>query len=847
MKCMATRRDFFKKVAMLAGGPGLASVLLPSIDRAAAISPPDESTFLDAEHVVILMQENRSFDHLFGTLRGVRGFNDPRAVTLPNQNSVWLQTNASGETYAPFRLDAQRTNATWLGSLPHSWPDQNDAKNGGDHDKWLIAKPVNSKDPAGMPLTMGYYTREDLPFYYALADAFTICDQHFCSSLTGTTPNRLYLWSGTIREQQNADSAANVRNENVDFGMPAHWTTFPERLEDAGISWKIYQNELSVASGLSEEEDAWLANFSDNPIEWFPQFAVEFAKSHRDYFAQLSISLPATIEALQKQMSAIEAVDERTKVKQNLNAKRALLKRIVEEREQLAGRSFDQLPERTRNLHTKAFTINSGDPDHRELTALRYDDGTAKRELQSPKGDILHQFREDVTNGKLPAVSWIVAPEKFSDHPTAPWYGAWYVAEVMNILTHDPLIWKKTIFVLTYDENDGFFDHIPPFSAPRPGYPETGCVSPGIDTGVEYVTLEQDLTREPAVKARGSIGLGFRVPLVVASPWSRGGAVCSQVFDNTSVVQFLEKLATHKSGRPVKETNISEWRRTVCGDLTSVFQSNREKTLPLTFPDKDAFIERIHNAQFRSLPKYHALSAQEIGEYRSNERTAPWMPQQERGIRAACALPYELHAEGRLSDDRGSLRLTLSARRERFGERAAGSPFHVYAPTQYLHNGLPNRTRSYAVKAGQSLHDSWQLAGFTDSRYHLRVCGPNGYLFELSGNREDPLLEVDLSCPSASPAAQINLSLRNRDVRRTYTVWITHNAYGLRSQKMVIQPGLSANPSFDLAPSYCWYDLTVRVERFEQFTRRYAGHVETGQPSFSDPQLGGVLPLYDRS
>lgn len=161
---MDTRRRFFKKAAMLSGATTLARTLLPAIERAAAIGPADkEGSFLDAEHVVILMQENRSFDHCFGTLRGVRGFNDPRAVTLPNQNPVWLQTNASGDTYAPFRLDVERTNATWLGSLPHSWTDQNDAKNNGDHDKWLIAKPVNHQDPAGMPLTMGYYNREDLP------------------------------------------------------------------------------------------------------------------------------------------------------------------------------------------------------------------------------------------------------------------------------------------------------------------------------------------------------------------------------------------------------------------------------------------------------------------------------------------------------------------------------------------------------------------------------------------------------------------------------------------------------------------------------------------------------------
>ncbi|MGA2580429.1 MAG: alkaline phosphatase family protein, partial [Bryobacteraceae bacterium] len=137
---MSSRREFFLQIAALARGAQIAGTLLASIERASAIDPPEGSSFLDAEHVVILMQENRSFDHAFGALSGVRGFNDPRAVTLPDDKPVWLQTNAAGETYAPFRLDLKGTRATWLGSLPHSWRDQTDARNNGNHDGWLDAK-----------------------------------------------------------------------------------------------------------------------------------------------------------------------------------------------------------------------------------------------------------------------------------------------------------------------------------------------------------------------------------------------------------------------------------------------------------------------------------------------------------------------------------------------------------------------------------------------------------------------------------------------------------------------------------------------------------------------------------
>jgi phospholipase C len=468
------------------------------------------------------------------------------------------------------------------------------------------------------------------------------------------------------------------------------------------------------------------------------------------------------------------------------------------------------LPERTRNLHAKAFTTNAGDPDYRALTELRYEDGGVTRELQIPKGDVLHQFRQDVASGQLPAVSWIVAPEKFSDHPTAAWYGAWYVAEVMNILTQNPEVWRKTIFILTYDENDGFFDHVPPFGAPQPGHPETGAVSDGIDAGLEYHSLEQDLKDYPAAKARGgSIGLGFRVPLVVASPWSRGGAVCSQVFDHTSVLQLLERFASRRSGKVVKETNITEWRRTVCGDLTSVFTTAADAATALPFPNKNEFLERIHVAQFKGLPSYQALTAEQIA-----GPCEAWLPKQEPGLRPARALPYQLKADGRLSEDKRWVEVTLTA------GNAAGAPFRVSS----------KKTRSYAVKAGGLLRDKWDLAGFADGKYDLNVCGPNGFLLRLAGDVDDPLLEIKV-------AAGV-LSTTNQEKKGSYKVLITHNAYGLARQTLVVKAGQSQEVAFDLKASHGWYDFTVQVEGFAHFERHYAGHVENGEPSFSDPQMG---------
>ncbi|HEY2841219.1 MAG TPA: phospholipase C, phosphocholine-specific, partial [Pirellulales bacterium] len=551
---MQSRRDFLKHAAAFSGAVGLSGLLPAAIQKAQAIVPEPGSTYLDAEHVVILMQENRSFDHSYGSLRGVRGFNDPRAIRLADGNPVWVQTNDAKQSYSPFRLNIKDTQATWMGCLPHSWTDQVDARNGGKYDKWLQSKQSGEKRFADMPLTMGYYNREDIPFYYAMGDAFTICDQHFCSSLTGTTANRLYLWTGTIREKPSQDSHANVLNSDVDYEHEASWTTFPERLEEHGVSWKIYQNELSLDVGFSDEEAAWLANFGDNPIEYFSQFNVRYLPTFRKRLQALAVSLAAEVAALEKQSKApAESPGKAAALAKTLAQKNAQLQGVLKDRQRWTEANFNQLSALQKNLYEKAFCTNTGDPHYRELETLKYKDGDAERSLRVPKGDVLHQFRQDVETGKLPTVSWLVAPAAFSDHPGSAWFGAWYIAEALEILTKNPEVWKKTIFLLTYDENDGYFDHVPPFVAPDPRRPETGAVSKGADATVEFVPLEQDRKRKPANQARESpIGLGYRVPLVIASPWSRGGSVCSQVFDHTSPLQFLEKLLSHKTGKKIE-------------------------------------------------------------------------------------------------------------------------------------------------------------------------------------------------------------------------------------------------------------------------------------------------------
>jgi phospholipase C len=827
---MGSRRDFIKKAGILAGGAGVWNSMPDSIRKAVAINPDKGTTFADAEHVVLLMQENRSFDHVFGTLQGVRGFRDPRAVTLPDGNLAFLQSDARGRTFAPFRLDIRDTRATWMSYLPHSWASQVDARNGGRHDNWLEAKRSGNKAYADMPLTLGYYNRQDVPFYYALADAFTVCDQHFCSSLTGTTPNRLFYWTGTIREEQNGLSPANVDNSDVNYHSPAGWTTFPERLEAQGISWKVYQNELSVGVGFKGEEDAWLANYTDNPLEWFSQYHVRFLPAHLRYLKERAAALAGDISALEN-TAAPDAGNEKelTKKKRELRSLRETLTQYTRDK-------FEKLPSREQRLHEKAFATNSGDPDYHRLTTLRFREQGSPGQMQIPAGDVLFRFRKDVQEGNLPTVSWIVAPENFSDHPSAPWYGAWYVSEVLDILTKNPEVWKKTIFILTYDENDGYFDHVPPFTPPDPTDPATGKCSEGIDTTVDYVTAKQAaaLKGKPKDPKRVSpVGLGYRVPFIVASPWSRGGWVNSQVFDNTSVLMFLEHFLAGKTGKTIREDNISSWRRTICGDLSSVFRPYNGETIGLPpFIKKEPFLESIYEARFKKVPSgYQELSPKQIRTFNADPAASPLL-YQEQGVRPACAVPYQLYAEGK--QDGGAFVLTLKSAADVFGKRAAGAPFIVYDMHGY-------RIRNYAVRAGDVLQDTLPIGTGENGRYHFRVCGPNGFYREFRGDRDDAGLSVHCEYEKqgiSRLSGNILLQLHHNENKRC-AVEIRDN----RSDKILLttnlEPHEGKEQALELGKDFGWYDFSVTCRGNDNFIRRYAGHVETGGSSFTDPLIGG--------
>jgi phospholipase C len=429
-----SRRRLLSEATLLAGAGIGASVLPFHLRRAlaATLDRPPRPRLSDIEHVVILMQENRSFDHYYGTMPGVRGFADPTAIMLPSGRSVFYQPDpAHPQGYlVPFHYDTKTTSAQATPRLDHSWRTQHEAWAKGTMDAWIEAKG---------PHTMGYFRQEDIPFHWALAEAFTLCDNYHCSVLGPTDPNRCYMWTGMVDPRGLAGGP--VTGDQPTFNdQTLSWTTYPERLQAAGISWRVYQ-----------EED----NYDNNALAWFRQYQ----------------NAP-TSSPLQKFGMA----------------------------RQLAG-----------------------------------------------------TFESDARAGRLPQVSWLVAPTAQSEHPNYfPAAGAEYIAQKLDAIASNPDVWARTAFILTYDENDGQFDHVPP-PVPPPG-------TPG-----EFIHGEP-------------IGLGFRVPVTIVSPWTAGGHVYSEVLDHSSLIRFLEA----RFG--VMEPNIGAWRRRTCGDMTGAFRQQA----PTPYPRGDA-------------------------------------------------------------------------------------------------------------------------------------------------------------------------------------------------------------------------------------------------------------------
>ncbi|MDP9514318.1 phosphocholine-specific phospholipase C [Pseudomonas protegens] len=692
---------------------------LPLAIRQALAIPANNrtGTIKDVEHVVILMQENRSFDHYFGTFPGVRGFSDRFTIPLPGQRTVWEQ-QGKGRLVMPYHLDSSKGNAQRVSGTPHSWVDAHSAWDNGRMSAWPTHKTATS---------MGYYREQELPFQFALANTFTLCDAYHCSVHAGTNPNRLFLWTGS-----NGPSAAKVAAVVNEWDGPGavnvgySWKTYPERLEEQGVSWKVYQH-------LPD-------NFGDNPLAGFRQYRA----------ASVQVGNPAQPP---KDFNAFVPYSDA------LNAVAALYKG---------------------NGNTLPASSGSN--------------------LEA----IIGGFRNDVQAGKLPQVSWIVAPAAYSEHPgpSSPVQGGWFTQEILLALTRNPEVWSKTVLLLTYDENDGFFDHMPSPSAPsqRQDGSFAGKSTLGFDSELFKHPAPPGSTQQPLPDG-GVYGPGPRVPMLVLSPWSRGGWVNSQVFDHTSVLQFLEK----RFG--VREPNISAWRRAVCGDLTSAlnFVDPNHEPLPALQTTTRQAADGLRQRQEKLLQVPLPLASQQLP------------PHQPRLARPSRALPYRLHVDSQVDPKAKTLSLSL----QNTGEQ--GAVFHVY---DGLH--LSDIPRRYTVEAGKALQDSWPVV----ERYQLWVLGPNGFHRSFSGQLQQ--LQPELLVTSSNNQLQFTLSNpRTRGV----SVTIDRCPYTQQGPWTLVVPGgAEVRQVFACESSGGWYDLTLRSDA--GWLRRVAGRLETGAHSISDPLMG---------
>jgi phospholipase C len=470
-----SRRRFVTSAAALAGAAGLAGTLPESLARAATAGPA-KGGLSQIKHVVYVMMENRSFDHYFGTFPGARGFSDRTAVKLPNGNSVFQQPDpANPDGYLePFHMSTITTGAAAVPSLSHDWRDQHASWNQGAMDGWLSTHLASDGEINGS-YTMGYFTREDIPFHWALAESFTLLDNYHCSVLGPTDPNRLVWMSGTNDPQGL-------------HGGPVLETVTPNPLTHPSAAEILYDAGYSVKTYFSGTTSGF------NVFSWFKNF-------------QSKTILPA-------------------------------------------------------GLYNSVMT-----------SGTLFGDGTpgmvGNPTMPTPAADPTLGFEEDCANGVLADVSWLLMPSEADEHPpNLPAAGAQYLASKLEALAANEDLWNSTVFVLNYDENDGFFDHVLPPTPQHAEYPE------------EFVELPS-----PKGTPGGGlpVGAGFRVPCIIVSPWTVGGRIFSEVSDHTSGLQFIETItaAGGLSGRgPVTFTPISKWRRRTFGDFTGALRLQDRKPAP---------------------------------------------------------------------------------------------------------------------------------------------------------------------------------------------------------------------------------------------------------------------------
>lgn len=392
---------------------------------------------------------------------------------------------------------------------------------------------------------------------------------------------------------------------------------------------------------------------------------------------------------------------------------------------------------------------------------------------------------------------------------------------------------------MTYDENDGYFDHCCSFTAPDPKRPETGKSSSSIGPdGLEYTYAKDEAAMGvPSAQARsGPIGLGFRVPMIIASPWSRGGWVNSQLFEHSSTLQFLEKFVEAKFGKQITETNISPWRRAISGDLTSCFRPYDGTAPHLPFMDRNTHLEAIEDARYRPMPGgFKSLETTEIALLKNNPAQLQHYVKQEPGTRPACALPYELYCDGGLSADGQTLSLRLQAATQIHKQKASGAPFNVYIHNVQQEGGM--RSSTYAVAAGDNITVNVDSQLSDSNIYDISVHAPNGFYRKFTGRRHGIKLLAECKyVPSHKNSILLSLKNMNHEILEIHC-----HVPGQSSAHILRIPAHeSVKQAISLAHSNMWYDLTLTTPQEPEFSYVFAGHINNGHPSITDPAMGNA-------
>jgi phospholipase C len=681
-----TRRRFLQYTALgsaaaaavgVSGGAAAASVARSSATR--TLPKGWTGTIADLKHVVILMQENRSFDHYFGTLSGVRGFGDKQFLVYPNGNNIFQQPDTARTDLGyllPYNLTDQVD-----GDLDHSWDGDHEAWNGGLWNNWVPAKTEE---------TMGYFTRDEIPFQYAVADAFTVCDGYHQAIMAPTSPNRMYFWTGT-----SAGWTTNPNDYEVDFGPDAGTpkvTTYPELLEAAKVDWQVYTNDQVGDSG--NYPYFFLGDYGDNPLWFYQQY--NSTNSRKGGTSKLAIRGAVT-----------------------------------------------------------PWQTHAGAPPLSESHAAY----------------VLSSFIKAVSSNSLPQVSWIVAPAGYCEHPSyTPDYGAHYVNTVLQTLFANPDVWNSTALFITYDEHDGFFDHqLPPF--------------PPASVTDEYISGLP-------------IGLGTRVPMLICSPWTRGGWVDSNVYCHTSMLQFL---AAWTGVQPV---NITPWRASVTGDLTAAFDfQHPDFSIPANIP---------------TLEQTWALTQLTGGSTAPPPEGDQHMPTQEPGIRLHRPSVHQPFADVTVDRTSGQVTANLT------NTGQVGVGFAVY-PDNYL----PFTCTPVTVlqsSPGSYVWDTTQTAG----NYAFSVYGPDGFLTSFAGavvpasQNAGQVPVVTAALPFRGPKT-LELTLAN-DGQQAIVYTLTPNDYEGRTQTVTVGLGSPRTISWPTDP-FGYYDVVITANTPDGFRRRYAGRI----------------------